>query len=94
MRSPGKPSQLCSSVLRRLGAIEKSLDRPALPGLWGERSRAPVGGPKLGGQAESLRLPGPELLGTSRGETHLCSGFVPGRGRACRQKGESLRGWA
>lgn len=34
----------------------------------------------MGGQAESLRLPGPELLGTSRGETHLCSGFVPGGG--------------
>lgn len=34
----------------------------------------------MGGQAEILRLPGPELLGTSRGETHLCSGFVPGGG--------------
>ena len=41
----------------------------------------------MGGQAESLRLPGPELLGTSRGETHLCSGFVPGVGAGVQTEG-------
>lgn len=54
----------------------------------------------MGGQAETLRLPGPELLGMSRGETHLCSGFVPGggvgvqteAGRACEVGREQAAG--